>query len=464
MARVVTGGKRLTIDPLKHSQPLGAALVFLGLARTMPLMHGSQGCASFAKALLTRHFHEPIPLQTTAITEVTAVLGARAAMTTALDTIRDRQRPEIIGLITTGLTEVSGEDVAGELASYLATAEPGQPLVVYVSTPDFRGGLSDGWAAALEALVRAVPLDGDQPGGCQPVAVLTSPALSAVDLDEMAEIVAAFGLDPILVPDLSGSLDGHLADAWSPLTTGGTELARLRRLGECGLVAAVGAATANRAASALGARTGAETAHLPHFSGLAAVDSLVRRLTELTGLAAPSRLRRWRARLADGLLDTHFVLGGARVALAMEPDQLYGVASLLHDVGADIVTAVSPTASPVLDSVPCAEVVVGDLDDLEERAGEAGAELVLAGSHARGLAARIGAAHLAMGFPVYDRLGAQLRGTSGYRGSLHLLVDAANALLDHEHDQPGIRRMEHARPAENRTAGPVTQSLEESMC
>ena len=62
MARVVAGGKPAAIDPLKHSQPLGGALVFLGLANTMPMLHGSQGCTAFAKALLTRHFREPIPL------------------------------------------------------------------------------------------------------------------------------------------------------------------------------------------------------------------------------------------------------------------------------------------------------------------------------------------------------------------------------------------------------------------
>ena len=42
-----------------------------------------------------------------------------------------------------------------------------------------------------------------------------------------------------------------------------------------------------------------------------------------------------------------------------------------------------------------------------------------------------------MGFPVYDRLGPQLRGTAGYRGSLQLLIDAANRLLDHQdHEYP----------------------------
>ncbi|MBX6388944.1 MAG: nitrogenase iron-molybdenum cofactor biosynthesis protein NifN, partial [Frankia sp.] len=276
------------------------------------------------------------------------------------------------------------------------------------------------------------------PGDPSPSAVLVGPALSAADVDELAELMTAFGLDPIMVPDLSGSLDGHLADDWSPLTTGGTTLADLGRLGDCDAITAVGATVAG-AAAVLAERTGAEATHLAHLCGLTATDALVMHLLDRTGRPVPAAARRWRSRLADGLLDTHFVLGGARVALALEPDQLYGVTSLLRDVGAEIVTAVSPQAAPVLEQVPCDEVVIGDLNDLEERAAEAGAELVLASSHARALARRIGAAHLVLGFPVYDRLGAALRGTAGYRGSLRLLVDAANQLLDHhDHAEPRV--------------------------
>jgi len=314
--------------------------------------------------------------------------------------------------------------------------------------PAIPGRRRRAWASCAPPPAPTAPAP---PGDPSPSAVLVGPALSAADLDELAELMTAFGLDPIMVPDLSGSLDGHLEDDWSPLTTGGTTLADLRRLGDCDVITAVGS-TAAGAATVLAERTGAEVTHLEHACGLAAVDALVMHLLERTGRPVPASVRRWRSRLADSLLDAHFVLGGARVALAMEPDQLYGIASLLRDVGAEIVTAVSPQAAPVLDRVPCDEVVVGDLNDLEERAAEAGAELVLASSHARALARRIGAAHLVLGFPVYDRLGAALRGTAGYRGSLHLLVDAANRLLDHhDHAEPrvGPRRVPEDVPEES---------------
>ncbi len=442
MARVVSGARRATMEPLRHSQALGGVLAMLGVARCMPLLHGTQGCTAFAKALLTRHFREPIPLQTTALTEVSAILGTTRSLLSALDTITARHHPDVIGVLTTGVTEVSGEDVAGALRGRRPDgARPGAPLVVAASTPDTHGGLSEGWAAALLALVTAdhgpvpadhgpVPGSGGTAGTDRLVAVPTGVSLTAADLDEIAGLVEAFGLRPVLVPDLSSSVDGHLAPAWTPLTTGGTSVAELRRLPHATTVLSVGV-TAAEAGAALAARSGADRVGFDHCGGLAAADALVTALAARSGRPVPGRVRHWRHRLADGLLDSHFVLGGARVALAGEPEYLIAVGTLLAEAGAEIVTAVAPAASPVLERMPCDEVVVGDLVDAEERAAEAGAELVVASSHARGLAGRLGAAHLAAGFPVYDRLGAQLQGSSGYRGSLQLLFAAANRLLDH---------------------------------
>ena len=62
MAEIIHSKKALAVNPLKVSQPIGASLAFLGLARSLPLMHGSQGCTAFGKVFFVRHFREPIPL------------------------------------------------------------------------------------------------------------------------------------------------------------------------------------------------------------------------------------------------------------------------------------------------------------------------------------------------------------------------------------------------------------------
>ena len=71
----INEARSLSTNPLKSSQPLGAAYAFLGIEGAMPLLHGSQGCTAFALVLFVRHFKETIPIQTTAMNEISTVLG-----------------------------------------------------------------------------------------------------------------------------------------------------------------------------------------------------------------------------------------------------------------------------------------------------------------------------------------------------------------------------------------------------
>ena len=83
--------KAAAVNPLKSSQPLGAALAFLGVDGAMQLFHGSQGCTSFALVLFVRHFKETIPLQTTAMDEVATVLGGADNLEEALINLKIKQ-------------------------------------------------------------------------------------------------------------------------------------------------------------------------------------------------------------------------------------------------------------------------------------------------------------------------------------------------------------------------------------
>ena len=94
MAEIVVPAKALTVNPLKVSQPIGASLAFLGLAKSMPLEHGARGCTSFNKLFFMRHFREPIALQTTAMDMVTTIIGSDENVVEALHTIPPPQ-PEL---------------------------------------------------------------------------------------------------------------------------------------------------------------------------------------------------------------------------------------------------------------------------------------------------------------------------------------------------------------------------------
>ena len=80
-------------------------------------------------------------------------------------------------------------------------------------------------------------------------------------------------------------------------------------------------------------------------------------------------------------------------------------------------------------------VLVGDLQDFEDSARAAGAELLVTHSHGRQASERLDVPLLRVGFPIFDRLGAMHRCTAGYQGTLNLIFEVSNIILSglHEH-------------------------------
>ena len=431
MAAITTTKKSVAVNPLKQSQPLGAALAFLGLKGMMPLFHGSQGCTAFAKVVLVRHFREAIPLSTTAMTEVSTILGGEENVEQAILTLVEKSKPSIIGLCTTGLTETRGDDMAGILQNIRKRHPELHDLpIVFVSTPDFKGALQDGFAATVTSIVKELP----RPGETRPnqITLLVSPAFSPGDLQEIKEIVTAFGLAVIAVPDLSLSLDGHLDDSSNTVTSGGTTLAELREIGNSVYTLALGESMRS-AAEALQTQFGIPYEVFPSLSNLDAIDSFLEGLADLSGLPVPEKYRRQRAQLQDAMLDTHFFFGRKQVSLAMEPDLLWSTVHFLQSMGAEIQAAVTTTKSPLLETLPVETVMIGDLEDLEQLAG--GSDLLIGNSNIAAVARRLKIPLYRLGFPIFDRLGNGQRCTVGYRGMMQLLFDLGNLFLEQEEAQ-----------------------------
>ncbi len=239
MTEIIKRNKALSVSPVKASQTIGAALAFLGFHRAIPMLHGSQGCTAFGKVFFVRHFREPIPLQTTAMDQVTTVMGSEDSVVEGLKTIVDKSRPALLGVPTTGLSETQGSDVSMAVGTFRQKYPQFDAIpIVPVSTPDYSGCLETGFAKAVEAIVRTVvPPAGE--AGMRPgrrrrqINVLVGSFLTPGDLEELKEIVEAFGMRPVLIPDLSDSLDGHLGEEdFSPLTIGGTAVSELPALGD----------------------------------------------------------------------------------------------------------------------------------------------------------------------------------------------------------------------------------------
>jgi nitrogenase molybdenum-iron protein NifN len=432
MAKVVSPRKAVAVNPLKLSQPLGAALAYLGIQGSIPLFHGSQGCTAFAKVVLVRHFREAIPMSTTAMTEVETILGGEGNIEQAILTLVEKANPEIIGLLTTGLTETRGDDMQGILKS-IRQRHPeldGLPIVM-ASTPDFKGSLQDGFATVVNSLVGTLPQAGRLKS--KQVTVLASVAFTPADIQEVKDMIQAFGLYPIVIPDLSGSLDGHLGEGLATTTTGGTRVRELQEVGRSAFTLALGESM-RTAAQLLEMKFGTPYQVFRQLTGLAAVDEWLMLLSQLSGRSVPERYRRQRRQLQDAMLDTHFFFGGKKIALALEPDLLWFTIHWLQLMGAKIHAACTTTRSPLLAELPVDQVIIGDLEDFAEAAQ--GADLLIGNSHTHTVARKLGIPLFRQGIPIFDRLGNAQVIQVGYDGTMTQLFGVGNLLMEMEEQHP----------------------------
>jgi len=422
-ARVEVPSKPATVNPQKNSPALGATLAYLGVDRMLGLLHGAQGCSTFIRLQLSRHFKESIALNSTAMSEDAAIFGGWENLKRGLTRVVEKFRPGVVGVMTSGLTETMGDDVRSAIVQFRAERPDlaGVP-VVWASTPDYCGSLQEGYAAAVEAIVGTLAESGEPIPG--QVTLLPGAHLTPADVEEVKAFIESFGLTALTVPDIANALDGHIDEDVSPLSTGGVAVEDVRRAGRSVATIYVGDSLA-RAALGLRRSFGIPAYGFTSLTGLAEVDRLAATLSAVSGRAVPETQRRWRSRLMDALVDSHYQFGRKKVALALEADHLKGMTRFLAGMGCEIQAAIAATRTRGLDGLPSERVFVGDLEDLEGAA--AGADLLVASSNGRQAAAKLGVkAHLRTGYPVFDRLGAHQKVWVGYRGTMNLVFEVAN--------------------------------------
>ena len=458
MAEILKRNKALAVNPLKASQPVGASLAFLGINRAIPMLHGSQGCTAFGKVFFVRHFREPIPLQTTAMDQVSTVMSADENVILGLKAVCEKSKPALIGLPTTGLSETQGTDIKRVVKDfYAANPEFAQIPIVPVNTPDFSGCLESGYALAVKAVFEVMVKPGNNAGKRKKqVNVLAGSFLTPGDTEHIKELIEAFGLRPLVLPDIADSLDGHLTEMESsPLTVGGTPVSDISTLGDSIATLVLGASL-NDAADYLKEQTGVPDYRFDSLMGLDAMDAFVAALAAISGKPVPEKIERQRAQLQDAMVDSHFMLGFARIAIAADPDLLYGLSKLVTEMGCEVVAAVAPARAHILQNVAAAQVSIGDLEDLEIAAKKNSAQLIISNSHAVETARRLGIPLLRAGFPQYDLIGGYQRLWVGYRGTRQALFDLANMMVEHGHLETAPYVSIYAQRTGEKRATPAT--------
>lgn len=416
--------------------PLGAVLAFRGVRGCVPLVHGSQGCATYIRRYLISHFREPVDVASTSFTESSTVFGGKSNLATAIANLRDQYRPEVVGLCTTCLAETIGEDTRGIIRD-LAASDPALPRVLHVATPSFAGCQHRGFHDAVQAILAQVATGGE---GMRQINLLAGP-VSPADLRHLREAVNAFGLPTVLLPDYSDTLDGPSLARYEPIPAGGTGLDEIARMGRSRLTIQLGDCLHPGPGATLKEKFGVPLVRLGLPIGVQACDALFSALSGTAGAAVPEAIAAERGRLVDAYVDGHKYVAGRRVAVVGDPDLAVALAAFAAEIGMAPVLVASGAATGRMAlalagrGVASAEVLEdADHDLIAARLAALQPDLILGPSKSYPAARAHGIPLVRVGFPVHDRLGAGRILHLGYRGTQRLFDEVVNTLLAHAQD------------------------------
>jgi len=145
----------LTINPAKACQPLGSVLCALGFSKTLPYVHGSQGCVAYFRTYFNRHFKEPVACVSDSMTEDAAVFGGQKNMFDGLENAKALYKPEMIAVSTTCMAEVIGDDLNAFIGNAKKAGHVAEDYPTpFAHTPSFVGSHTTGWDNMFEGIIR----------------------------------------------------------------------------------------------------------------------------------------------------------------------------------------------------------------------------------------------------------------------------------------------------------------------
>ncbi|MDK2792224.1 MAG: nitrogenase molybdenum-iron protein NifN [Deferribacteres bacterium] len=417
--------KSYQINPLKKSAVLGATLASLGLKNTIPVHHGSQGCTAFIKNIMTQHFREIIPMQTTAIYNIALVLGDYNELVKGLSNVIEKNRPEVIGLITTGIPQVRGDDLKYMVKQFYRKHPSIKTEIIPIGVSDFEGDAETGFSDAICAFIDGI--DFYKSSDNKDLLILTNFSMTCGDIDEIRYIVESFGLNPIFFPDISESLGGSF-NHYYKITPGGFEYkTRLKKP-----VLAIGIGKSTEKGLNILKDKGIKVKLFPSLIGLKQTDDFIDFLSEFSNKTPSKSIIKVRGQLIDTMLDSHFYFNNKKIALAVEPDLAKGFYGFLYEeLGIEISILVTTYMRDDLKEIDV--VKYGDLFELEQYMRNT--DLLMTNSNGTLLSDKYCVPLVRTGFPVKDEIGYPLKVFSGYKGSLRLLTEIANIFLHQEEEK-----------------------------
>lgn len=432
----------LTVNPAKTCQPVGAMYAALGVHGCLPHSHGSQGCCSYHRSALTRHYKEPVMAATSSFTEGSSVFGGQANLLSAIDTIFSIYDPDIIAVHSTCLSETIGDDLGQITKKAVDDGKvPEGKFVVQAATPSYVGSHVTGFASMVESFAKAFAINTGElkrqlniiPGWVEPA-----------DMREMKRMIGMMGIKSVMLPDTSDVLDTPMTGKFEMYPKGGTTIPQMVSMGDSMFTLALGEWASTKAATMLENTCKVKFDVLDLPIGIKATDRFISALSKSGCVSVPEAINTERGRLMDVVTDMHQYLYGKRVALWGDPDQLIPLVEFLVDMDMKPVYIVSGTpgkkfearmAEILGDKVPEAKYKNGaqaDMYLMHQWIKENPVDLLIGNTYGKYIARDEKTPFVRMGFPIMDRIGHSYFPTVGYMGGLRIVEKMLSAIMDNQ--------------------------------
>jgi len=442
----------LTINPAKACQPLGAVLCALGFAKTMPYVHGSQGCVAYFRSYFNRHFKEPICCVSDSMTEDAAVFGGQKNMFAGLANAKAIYKPDMIAVSTTCMAEVIGDDLNAYINNAKAKGHiPEDYPIPFAHTPSFVGSHVTGWDNMFEGILRYFTvntMEGKKPGANGKLNIVPGFETYLGNFRVIKRMLREMDVDYTFLSDPEEVLDTP-ADGQYRMYAGGTTIDQVKDAPNAITTLLLQPWQLEKTAKYVEGTWNQTVPELETPMGLEGTDKFLMKVSELTGKPIPESLEKERGRLVDMMTDSHAWLHGKRYALWGDPDFVMGLTKFLMELGAEPTHILCHNGNKrwrkdmmkLLDSSHYgkkAEVHIGkDLWHMRSLVFTDKPDFMIGNSYGKFIqrdtltkGKEFEVPLLRIGFPIFDRHHLHRDTTLGYEGAMYILKTLVNAVLE----------------------------------
>ncbi len=442
----------LTVNPAKACQPLGAVLCALGFEKTLPYVHGSQGCVAYFRTYFNRHFKEPISCVSDSMTEDAAVFGGQKNMFDGLENAKALYKPDMIAVSTTCMAEVIGDDLNAFINNAKKEGFIAQEFPTpYAHTPSFVGSHVTGWDNMFEGIIRYFTLntmDGKEVGTNGKINIVPGFETYLGNYRVIKRMLGEMGVDYSFLSDPTEVLDTP-ADGQFRMYAGGTTQDQVKDAPNGKNTFLLQPLQLEKTRKFVDATWHHEVPKLNIPMGLAWTDEWLMEVARVTGKEIPDSLAKERGRLVDMMTDSHTWLHGKRFALYGDPDFVMGMTQFLLELGAEPIHIVCNNGSKkwdkamkkVLESSPygvkCKTYPGADLWHMRSLCFTDKPDFLIGNSYGKYIqrdtvhkGPEFEVPLIRLGFPIFDRHHLHRQTTLGYEGAMQILTTLVNAVLE----------------------------------